>query len=72
MLHNFTSTKKKKNSCRTFSKLCRRCDGTIQEVDLVEDLRRLYQCQSKIFSTFLSKITKYNRVHLGFDPSVAR
>ena len=34
--------------------------------------RRLYQCQSKIFSTFLSKITKYNRVPLGFDPSVAR
>ena len=26
----------------------------------------------KDFSTFLSKITKYNRVHLGFDPSVAR
>ena len=24
------------------------------------------------FSTFLSKITKYNRVPLGFDPSVAR
>ena len=34
--------------------------------------KRLYQCQSKIFSTFLSKITKYNRVPLGFDPSVAR
>ena len=34
--------------------------------------RRLYQCQSNIFSTFLSKITKYNRVPLGFDPSVAR
>ena len=34
--------------------------------------RRLYQCQSKIFSTFLSKTTKYNRVPLGFDPSVAR
>ena len=33
---------------------------------------RLYQCQSNIFSTFLSKITKYNRVPLGFDPSVAR
>ena len=26
----------------------------------------------RFFSTFLSKITKYNRVHLGFDPSVAR
>ena len=26
----------------------------------------------KDFSTFLSKITKYNRVPLGFDPSVAR
>ena len=25
----------------------------------------------KDFSTLLSKITKYNRVHLGFDPSVA-
>ena len=34
--------------------------------------KRLYQCQSKIFSTFLSKITKYNRAPLGFDPSVAR
>ena len=34
--------------------------------------KRLYQCQSKIFSTFLSKITKYNRVPLGFDPSVAQ
>ena len=28
--------------------------------------------QSKIFSTFLSKITKYNRVPVGFDPLVAR
>ena len=26
----------------------------------------------KDFYTFLSKITKYNRVPLGFDPSVAR
>ena len=26
----------------------------------------------RFFSTFLSKITKYNRVPLGFDPSVAR
>ena len=26
----------------------------------------------KDFSTFLSKITKYNRVPLGFEPSVAR
>ena len=26
----------------------------------------------KDFSTFLSKITKYNQVHLGIDPSVAR
>ena len=34
--------------------------------------KRLYQCQSKFFSSFLSKITKYNRVPLGFDPSVAR
>ena len=33
--------------------------------------RQLYQCQSKIFYTFLSKITKCNRVPLGFDPSVA-
>ena len=31
--------------------------------------RLLYQCQSKIFSTFLSKITKYNRAHLGSDPA---
>ena len=34
--------------------------------------RRLYQCQSNIFSTFLSKIAKYNRVPLGFYPSIAR
>ena len=26
----------------------------------------------RFFSTFLSKITKYNLVHSGFDPSVAR
>ena len=26
----------------------------------------------RFFSTFLSKITKYNQAHLGFDPSVAR
>ena len=26
----------------------------------------------RFFSTFLSKITKYNQVPLGFDPSVAR
>ena len=26
----------------------------------------------RFFSTFLSNITKYNRVSLGFDPSVAR
>ena len=26
----------------------------------------------KDFSTFLSKITKYNRVNLGFDPSITR
>ena len=25
-----------------------------------------------MFSTFLGKITKYNRLPLGFDPSVAR
>ena len=36
--------------------------------------KRLYQCQSKIFSTLLSKITKYNRVLsvarlLGHDPT---
>ena len=31
--------------------------------------RRLYQCQSKIISTFLSKITKYNRAHLEGDPA---
>ena len=37
-----------------------------------QSFRRLYQCQSNIFSTFFSKITKYNRVHLRFNPSVAR
>ena len=30
--------------------------------------RRLYQCQSKIYSTFLSKITKYNLIHLEAIP----
>ena len=34
--------------------------------------RRLYSANQRLFSTLLSKITKYNRVHLRFDPSVAR
>ena len=39
---------------------------------LVGSHRKRCVCQSKIFSTFLSKITKYNRVPLGFDHLVAR
>ena len=33
---------------------------------------RLCQCQSNIFSTFLSKITNYNQVHLVGDPAFIR
>ena len=59
------------------------CFITLLDLSCGEKTRELYgtsthllkgyiSANQRFFSTFLSKITKYNRVNLGFNPVVAR